>query len=318
VIVSLSPTDSQIFSSLVGFLQTVLPQGGATFSGSIAGTNLTVTKVTNGVAIEPGDAVFSTALGAVAAGTLIVSQTSGTAGGPGVYVVNVSQSVSGSPLNTGVPILKGQQNRIAQPPAPNYVIMTPLRRPRLATNIDDAVDCYFQASIAAKVLTVSSVAYGTIELGSQLFGVGITANTVVLSQLTGSPPGGIGTYSINNAQTVSAEGMACGTNSMLQKLEVVAQLDVYGPGSADLATIISTAFRDEYGVDLFAASGFDVAPLYADDPRQIGFIDGEVQWEERWIIEAHIQANVSVVVPQQFAAVLSLDLVNVDVEYPPT
>ncbi len=319
MIVSLSPTDSQIFSALVSnFLQAVLPQGGATFSGSIALTTLTVANVSNGYPIAPGDAVFDTGSPpAVAAGTLIVEQLTGPTGGAGTYEVNLSQAVSGVPLCTGVPILKGQQNRIAQPPAPNYVVATSLRRERLETNVDTAVDCYFQASTLGTTLTVTEVAYGTIKPGTQLFGVGVAANTIIRSQISGTT-GGIGTYLLNNAQTITpAQGMACGTNSLLQPTKVTVQIDVYGPNSADYAQTISTAFRDEYGVDLFAASGFDVAPLYADDPRQLPLVDGEAQYEDRWMIEAVMQANVTVVVPQQFAGALSLDLVEVDAAYPP-
>jgi hypothetical protein len=70
------------------------------FTGSISGTNLTVTAVTSG-AIQTGYKVIGTYTTpttppvsvSVASGTTIVSQTSGTPGGVGVYVVSVSQTV---------------------------------------------------------------------------------------------------------------------------------------------------------------------------------------------------------------------------------
>ena len=111
--------------------------------------------------------------------------------------------------------------------------------------------------------------------------------------------------------------MACGTNTMLQPVDVIVQVDVYGPQSADYAQIITTAFRDDYGVQLFAASGIDIAPLYADDSRQIPLIDGEQQYEQRWMIEAHMQVNQKIIVPQQFADALTVNLIEVEANYPP-
>jgi hypothetical protein len=60
----------------------------AVFTGSITTTNLTVATMTSG-AIYLGMTLTG---GAITAGTLVVSQTSGTAGGAGVYVVSISQT----------------------------------------------------------------------------------------------------------------------------------------------------------------------------------------------------------------------------------
>jgi hypothetical protein len=60
----------------------------AVFTGSIATTNLTVATMTSG-AIYLGMTLTG---GAITAGTKVVSQTSGTAGGAGVYVVSISQT----------------------------------------------------------------------------------------------------------------------------------------------------------------------------------------------------------------------------------
>jgi hypothetical protein len=64
-------------------------------------------------------------------------------------------------------------------------------------------------------------------------------------------------------------------------------------------------------------SGFDVAPLHADDPKQIPFINAEQQYEYRWVIEAHMQANQIVLgIPQQFFDVVDLNVESVTVEFP--
>lgn len=63
---------------------------GATFTATGSGTNLTVSAVTG--FISPGD-TLSTQTG-IAAGTTIISQTSGTTGGAGVYVTSVATTVA--------------------------------------------------------------------------------------------------------------------------------------------------------------------------------------------------------------------------------
>lgn len=68
---------------------------GATFTGTGTGTNLTVSAVTG--VIHPGDAVSGTGVPAL---TTIVSQTSGSTGGAGVYVTNNATTSAGAALTT--------------------------------------------------------------------------------------------------------------------------------------------------------------------------------------------------------------------------
>jgi hypothetical protein len=72
------PTESSFTASL-----------GSSFTGTQSGTNLTTTAVT--CLISVGDVISGTG---VAAGTTIVSQTSGTTGGAGVYVTSLSGTAS--------------------------------------------------------------------------------------------------------------------------------------------------------------------------------------------------------------------------------
>jgi hypothetical protein len=60
----------------------------------------------------------------------------------------------------------------------------------------------FIGSITTTVLTVTSMIEGTITNGTVIDAVGITANTSIVAQLTGVI-GGIGTYTVNNSQTVT-------------------------------------------------------------------------------------------------------------------
>jgi hypothetical protein len=55
-------------------------------------------------------------------------------------------------------------------------------------------------SIAGTVLTVTAVASGTLVVGQTIFGSGIDDDTIIESFGTGS--GGVGTYNVNNSQTV--------------------------------------------------------------------------------------------------------------------
>jgi hypothetical protein len=152
-----------------------------------------------------------------------------------------------APANSAqsVVVIRGQVNRVPEPPGADYVVLWPLTRQRLATNIDQ---------------------YGTATI------------------------------------------------SRTEKLEVGIQADVHGPASADNATLISTLFRSQFAVDAFTAQGLPVAPLYADDPRQTAFENGEMQVEERWSVDLTMQVDVTVTSPQDFATTLTATAIDVQFE----
>ncbi len=106
------------------------------------------------------------------------------------------------------------------------------------------------------------------------------------------------------------------TRADTQATQLMVQVDVYGPLSADNAQTITTMFRSDWGVDQFASSGFDVTPLYCDDARQSPFHDASNQVEERQIIGCYLQVNPTVTVPQDFAGELVVGVINVDATYP--
>lgn len=102
------------------------------------------------------------------------------------------------------------------------------------------------------------------------------------------------------------------TLAELNGVKVTIQLDVHGPNSTDNAQVISTLIRDDYAVQSFLASGFDVAPLYASEPRQLPFLNAEDQYETRWVVDAVLQANPVVTVAQDFADELEANLFRAD------
>jgi hypothetical protein len=110
--------------------------------------------------------------------------------------------------------------------------------------------------------------------------------------------------------------MASGGQIFLQPTRITVQLDVHGPNSAENAQTISTLFRDDFAVQAFKASGFDVTPLYSADPRQLPFENENQQTENRWVVDAVMQSNQTIRAPQQFADELDVDVIDVDAQYP--
>jgi hypothetical protein len=142
-------------------------------TGVQATTNMTISAVTKG-ALVPGMHLSGTN-----AASVVVSQTSGTPGGAGVYVMSVSETV-GSATVTSNAVDTGYKWKSAT-----------------------VADASFTGVVAAGtgVLTVSAVT-GTIGLPVQggdaqyLNGTGVPQNTFILAQLSGTA-GGAGTYQLN-------------------------------------------------------------------------------------------------------------------------
>lgn len=199
---------------------------------------------------------------------------------------------------TGTDVIKAEVNRVPEPQAADFVVMTATLRQRLETNRNAYVDSSFTGSLAGTVLTVTAVALGKVNV-QDVSGVNVAAGTKVTGQLTG-PAGGPGTYSVSPAQTLSSRKLSTGYETLLQATEVTMQLDIHGPASANNAQIFSTLFRDDFAYQQFLTSGVDVSPLYTGEPHQAPFLNGEQQIEYRWSVDAVLQCNPVVTVPQQF------------------
>jgi hypothetical protein len=314
-LILVSPTQSQVQAALREFLLAVLPEGAgeAAFSATIAGGIMTVLAMDGPGTIGAGDPVLGPG---VAPGTTVRALGTG-AGVAGTYAVSPPQTIGvQTTMSTFVDVVAAQDNRVPEPASPDFIVMTPIRRPRLSTNIDTYADVAFTASIAGSVMTVSTIQIGAIAAGTTLFGTGVVPGTQITALSGGT--GGPGTYAVSPPQSVPAQPMAAGGATFLQPTEFVVQLDVHGPNSGDNAQIISTLFRDAFGVDAFAALNAAVSPLYADDPNQTPFINAEQQFETRWTVDAHLQVNEVVAgVPQQFAGVIAVGLVEVEAAYKP-
>lgn len=215
----------------------------------------------------------------------------------------------------GLLVIQGQQNYVGEPSEGDFAVMWATFRARLATNLDETSDTLFTGDISGATLTVTSVNYGDLSVGRTVFGTGVAANTAITALAGGT--GGVGAYTVSPAQNVPSGPLAAGQMDVTQQTEVTIQIDFHGPSSADNAQIVATLIRDPWGVAQFEQSGLDIAPLYAVDPKQVPFINAQSQYETRWIVEAVVQANQAVSVPQQYADALEVGIISVDAEFPP-
>ncbi len=223
-------------------------------------------------------------------------------------------------LPDGVEVVAGQPNRVPEVEGDDFVIMTPIRFMRLETNVDGDGDVRFEASIAGDTMTVTEVTFGEIAVGATVFGTGVATNTRVIAFDTGT--GEDGTYTISPDQTVSSEIMSAGSKNVVQQVEWTIQLDFHSASltsAGDMATVVSTLMRDAFATQQFAEQSpyYGVSPLYADDPRQMPWVNDQQQVEWRWVLEAKVQAPEQVVVPQQYADVVEVDVISVDATFPP-
>lgn len=99
--------------------------------------------------------------------------------------------------------------------------------------------------------------------------------------------------------------------------EWAVQLDFYGEPSMEMCNTVAGLARTDYACQQLIATGVDMAPLYAGEPRQTSMINGEQQYEPRWTLEFITQFNPVITTPMQFADFASIKLVEIDTEYPP-
>lgn len=108
-------------------------------------------------------------------------------------------------------------------------------------------------------------------------------------------------------------GSGIGMKAIEYQVQLMMQLDFYGPLSAEWSAATSALFRDEFACTALAPV---CQPLYADDGQMMPLINGEEEYEERWMVGGNLQWNPILTTPQQFSDTLSVDLVNVEVEFP--
>lgn len=215
---------------------------------------------------------------------------------------------------TGIEVVQGQDNRVAEPTVSDFAVMWPTLRERLETNVTSYQDITLTGHFATTTLTVTAISGTPLQIGSPVFGIGVAANTYITALGTGV--GGLGTYTVSQSQTLPSQPLQAGLVGETSPMRVTVQIDVHGPSSTDNTQRLVTLFRDEYGTDFFAAYPWPVAPLYIDDGSQVPFVNGEGQYEDRWVLQAKLQINPTVSTPQQFAQTLTPAVIPVDVAVP--
>ena len=200
----------------------------------------------------------------------------------------------------GIETFEGQDSRVPEPTAGDFVVVTLLDWPRLTLNVDSVEDVSFTGSISGAVLTASAVASGALSVGQTVYGASVAAGTTITA--LGSGTGGPGTYTVSAPQSVSSGPLHAGQRPVVEAGQVRAQLDVHGPSSAENAQLIAVLFRDPFGTEFFSAINPAMSPLYVDGPRQAPFQNAEQQWEFRWSLDLQLQVDQTILgIPQQFA-----------------
>jgi len=101
---------------------------------------------------------------------------------------------------------------------------------RYTWRISSPANAVFTGSTSGTTLTVTSMSSGTIAIGQSLYGIGITAETVITA--LGSGSGGVGTYTINLSQTV--------TSSVLNSTAVGARFTATIAGTTMTVSAVAT------------------------------------------------------------------------------
>ncbi len=221
-------------------------------------------------------------------------------------------------LPDGIDAITGQMNRVPEPKEGDFVEMIPTAMRRLSTNVDSSADAAFTGSIAGTTMTITAVdpdfPNGSIGEGSFVYGNQVVAGTRVVEVLTGT--GQIGSYEVAPSQMLGSRTLSAGAKAVMQPEALTIQLAFHTAGIAalDLATTVSALMRDEFAVQQFAnqSPNYGVVPLYADDPVQRPFLNDQQQFEYRWTVDALLQANPVISVPQEFADSVDLEVISVE------
>jgi hypothetical protein len=180
----------------------------AAFTGSIAGTTLTVTNITAGT-ITIGQTLADTT-GALLAGTTVTGYGTGV-GGVGTYSVSASQTVASEsmtstspPSNIVIPKARIGSTLYAIQYVPAVAALGPWAQvASLLIGSSNTASASVVGNISGNTLSVRSVTSGVLAIGQTLsdpLGLIATGTTVVGF---GSGSGGTGTYQVNNPQTVA-------------------------------------------------------------------------------------------------------------------
>jgi hypothetical protein len=265
-----SNAQAQVQSALLAaFTGNVLS---ASFTGSIAGTTLTVTGIDSGT-IAVGQ-ILTDLTGNVVAGTTITALGTG-AGGTGTYAISASQNVTteamtseAPPNNVTVPRARINSNVNAVQYVPAIAALGPWALvTAIAVGSQNAPDAVVVGYIAGNTLTVTSVTSGDLVVGDTLFDAsGLIPNGTNIAAF-GTGSGGVGTYTINNPLTVGATFTGTGSGTNLTASAVTGSIlpgqIIAGTGVPGGTTIVSQTSGTPGGAGVYVTSGATTASTAA-------------------------------------------------------
>jgi hypothetical protein len=190
-------------------LGTATANAGSTVTATLNGTTtLNVTAVTHGI-INDGDVVAdSTTAGNIPAGTTIVAQLTGIAGGVGTYEMSqIGTAAVGDTIVTTSEFML--VTAVADGSLNQGDVFTGTDVAAGTAIVAQAVPFSGVATLASTTaLNVTSVKPGTdlLRKGATVTGVGIPAATTISTQVSGTP-GGVGIYTLSAAATATAAGV---------------------------------------------------------------------------------------------------------------
>ena len=107
------------------------------------------------------------------------------------------------------------------------------------------------------------------------------------------------------------------TNSILSGIQYEIQVDAYGPTSGDLIQMLYTVLWSPAAFDFFNSQIIvGVCPLYPDPPHQAAIVDGEAEYELRWIMPVHLQYSPTLQTTIQTAATVTVGTITQFASFP--
>ena len=98
-----------------------------------------------------------------------------------------------------------------------------------------------------------------------------------------------------------------GSVTIVQPEQLSIQINTFGAGAGNAASLVSTLWRDPDAVEWFRENLPGVSPLYASNLRQHPFTTAEKQYEDQWSVELIADVHATVTRPGQSATQLGLE-----------
>ncbi len=108
------------------------------------------------------------------------------------------------------------------------------------------------------------------------------------------------TQDLDQSQYINENGESTIQTSKLYMM----QLDFYGDMAFDRVTQCATMWRSQYTTNKLQA----IQPLYANNPRNMEFVNEQDQYEKRFLLEIALQYNPYYTYAEQSDTVVSVDI----------